>query len=232
MLDALGCGTGADRWRDGVVRVLVGVVPGIRRRRIVVHLEERPEIEVAAEADEADEAIAEARRLLPDVVLIDADIPRIGAIRTVASVREVAPHAHVIVLTRDGEEAEELRTLRAGATGFLGSRHLDGVADAVLAVHAGRPLLPPAVAGALAEPAVGVPHPASPGAAIAPPAPEEIERAVLLRWAAGDDLAAAAGAAGVPEPVAVAAVANRVELVQQAARAEAVMYTAAPKIFG
>lgn len=70
------------------MRVLLSVVIGLH-----------PKLHVAGEAKDGEQAIAEAQRLQPDVVLLDLSMPRRSGLDALPEIRRVAPEAKVIVLS-------------------------------------------------------------------------------------------------------------------------------------
>lgn len=106
------------------------------------------DLEVVAEAGSADEAVAVAARVRPDVILMDLRMPGgdgVGAI-------ERLPGFRVIVLTTYADDADILRAVAAGATGYLlkDVTRAD-LAGAVRDAAAGRTVLAPEVATRLAR---------------------------------------------------------------------------------
>ena len=90
------------------------------RQGIRLILRAEPDIEVVGQAGDGQEAIAETRRLRPDVVLMDVRMPRangIEATRRIVSSPE--PRPHVLVLTTFDLDEYVYDALRAGASGFL-----------------------------------------------------------------------------------------------------------------
>jgi len=83
-------------------------------------LEAQPDIHVVGEARDGEEAVAEAHRLQPDVVLMDVRMPRVDGIEATRRIRsEACPTAHVLVLTMFDVDDYVYGALRAGASGFL-----------------------------------------------------------------------------------------------------------------
>ena len=93
--------------------------------------------EVAGCASDGEEAIVEARRLQPDLVLLDLSMPGLDGLRALPRLREAAPESEVVVLTASGTEENLLAAIRAGAAGYLLKTEpperiaafLDGVVD-------------------------------------------------------------------------------------------------------
>lgn len=76
-------------------------------------------IEVVGEAADGNQAVDLARRLQPDVVLLDLVMPVIGGIEAAPMIIEGSPRSRVIILTSFGEEDKLLPAIRAGAHGYL-----------------------------------------------------------------------------------------------------------------
>jgi DNA-binding NarL/FixJ family response regulator len=74
---------------------------------------------VAGEAADGKEATELARRLLPDLVLLDLSMPGIDGLTALPRLREAAPDCEVVVLTASGTEENLLSAIRAGAAGYL-----------------------------------------------------------------------------------------------------------------
>jgi DNA-binding NarL/FixJ family response regulator len=75
--------------------------------------------DVVGAASDGSEAIAEAGRLQPDLVLLDLSMPGVDGLTALPQLREAAPEAEVVVLTASGTEENLLAAIRAGAAGYL-----------------------------------------------------------------------------------------------------------------
>lgn len=75
--------------------------------------------EVSGCAADGAEAIVEAARLQPDLILLDLLMPGIDGISALPRLREAAPNCEVVVLTASGTEENLLSAIRAGAAGYL-----------------------------------------------------------------------------------------------------------------
>jgi NarL family two-component system response regulator LiaR len=76
-------------------------------------------IEVVGEAANGVEAVDLARRLQPDVILLDVVMPEMDGIEATPLIVEASPHSRVIILTSFGEEDKVFPAIRAGAHGYL-----------------------------------------------------------------------------------------------------------------
>ena len=76
-------------------------------------------LSVVGTAADGEEAIAEAGRLHPDLVLLDLSMPGMDGLEALPRLREAAPACEVVVLTASGTEENLLRAIRGGAAGYL-----------------------------------------------------------------------------------------------------------------
>jgi DNA-binding NarL/FixJ family response regulator len=131
-----------------LIRVLVVDDQGLVRAGFRMILEAQPDVEVVGEAADGLEAVAAARRLEPDVVLMDVRMPRLDGLE--ATRRLAGPGADnpakVLILTTFDLDEYVYEALRAGASGFLlkDVRREDLVA-AVRVVAGGDALLAPSI---------------------------------------------------------------------------------------
>ncbi|GIH94287.1 response regulator [Planobispora siamensis] len=130
------------------ISVLLADDQAMVRASLRVILEDHPGITVVAEAADGHEAVALARRLRPDVCLVDVQMPRLDGIevtRALAGPGVPDPLRVVVVTTFDLDEYV-YGALRGGAVGFvLKDAGPDLLVEAVRAAHAGDALISPAV---------------------------------------------------------------------------------------
>lgn len=176
-------------------RVLVVDDHPVVRDGVVLALSAAPDLEVVGSAGSAREAVEEARRLRPHVLLIDLHMP--GGSGTVA-IRELArvmPDVRALVLTMDDDDESLFAAMRAGARGYL----LKGAGRAELergvrAAAAGEMVFGPAMAARVAS---LFDAPRRPAGAAAFPDLSDRELAMLGLLAAGKDNAAIGAALGL-----------------------------------
>ena len=104
----------------GKIRVLLADDHTILRQGLHALLDKENDIEVVGEATNGRDAVAQAKKLRPDVVLMDANLPEHGGIQVLEMLKEQSPSSKVIILTPpDKIEALLDSALNAGAKGFL-----------------------------------------------------------------------------------------------------------------
>jgi DNA-binding NarL/FixJ family response regulator len=101
------------------MRALVCDDQAMVRAGIRLILETQPDIEVVGEASDGEEAVAAARRLSPDIVLMDIRMPRLDGIEATRRICAQDPCPAVIVLTTFDADEYVYAALRAGASGFM-----------------------------------------------------------------------------------------------------------------
>jgi DNA-binding NarL/FixJ family response regulator len=131
-----------------VIRVLVVDDQGLVRAGFRMILEAQPDVEVVGEAVDGLEAVETARRLEPDVVLMDVRMPRLDGLE--ATRRIAGPgtsgSAKVLILTTFDLDEYVYEALRAGASGFLlKDVRREDLVTAVRVVAAGDALLAPSI---------------------------------------------------------------------------------------
>jgi DNA-binding NarL/FixJ family response regulator len=134
------------------IRVLIVDDHQVVRAGLRVFLDLLDDIEVVGEAADGSEGVAMARRLTPDVVLMDLLMPRMDGITAIGRIREELPDVEVVAMTSFIEEEKVTAALEAGAAGYLlKDAAADEVASAIRDAHDGNVHLDPAVARLLAQ---------------------------------------------------------------------------------
>ena len=129
-----------------MTRVLIADDDDLMRAGLVELLSADPEIEIAGEASTGREAVDRARRLAPDVVLMDVRMPDLDGIAATRELTRAASSVRVLILTTFEQDDYVFGALRAGASGFLVKRtRPEDLIGAVHTIAAGDSLLSPSV---------------------------------------------------------------------------------------
>ena len=77
------------------------------------------ELTVIGTAHNGQEALAQAEKLQPDVILLDLNMPGLSGLETIPKLRQINPQAKIIALTMMNQDAYQPAALAAGAHGFV-----------------------------------------------------------------------------------------------------------------
>ena len=129
-----------------MTRVLIADDDELMRAGLAELLSGESSIEIVGQARSGREAVERARRLKPDVVLMDVRMPDMDGIAATAELAASAPDARVLILTTFEQDDYIFGALRAGASGFLLKRtRPEDLIAAVHGVASGDSLLSPSV---------------------------------------------------------------------------------------
>jgi len=135
-----------------IARVMVVDDHSLLRTGVANIINQEPGLEVVAEASNGREAIQQFRTHRPDVTLMDLQMPEMNGIDAIVAIRGEFHDAKIIVLTTYQGDVQILRSLKAGAQGYLlkNTFHKELV-ETIRAVHAGRKALSPEASYEIAE---------------------------------------------------------------------------------
>lgn len=153
------------------IRILIVDDHALLRQGLRQVLELEPDLEVVGEAQDGFEAVAKARELAPDVVLMDINMPGLNGIEATRRVRREMPDVRVLVLTIHDDDEYLREAAQAGVSGYvLKDVEPRELVRAVRLSAAGRPYLHPDMGGRLLSSLLARPPAEAPPAAGAPPA--------------------------------------------------------------
>ena len=133
-----------------MIRVLVVDDHPVVRSGLVGMLDIEDDLEVVGEAADGEEALLRVAALAPDVVLMDLRMPRLDGAGATARIVAEHPASRVLVLTTYDTDADIVRAVEAGATGYLlKDTPRAQLVDAVRAAARGETVLAPPVAARL-----------------------------------------------------------------------------------
>jgi NarL family two-component system response regulator LiaR len=132
------------------IRLVIADDHSVVRQGLRMFLGIDDDIEIVGEGADGAQAVELARRLKPDVVLMDLLMPGMDGVAATATIRKELPDVEVIALTSVLEDALVVRAIRAGAIGYLlKDTEADELRVAIKAAAAGRVQLSPAAAARL-----------------------------------------------------------------------------------
>jgi DNA-binding NarL/FixJ family response regulator len=136
-----------------LIRVLIADDHFVVRQGLAALLSPRNGMEVVGEAANGREAVDLARRLQPDVVLMDMMMPEMDGPEAIALITQENPKARILVLTSFGEGKQISTAVQAGALGYLlKDSSPDDLLHAIRSVHRGNLVLPQDLARKLMQP--------------------------------------------------------------------------------
>jgi len=128
------------------IRVLIAEDHTIVRQGLVALLRSEPEIEVVGEASDGFEAVEMAKKLLPDIVLMDIAMRNLNGLEATRKIKKLFPHIKVLVLTMYENEEWIFQVLKAGASGYLiKDSAMTDLTSAIRAVSQGDSFLSPSI---------------------------------------------------------------------------------------
>jgi DNA-binding NarL/FixJ family response regulator len=136
-----------DQEQSHIIRVLLADDHALVREGTRRLLETENDVEVVAEAASGEEAIVAAKRLHPDIAIMDIAMPGMGGIEATRAIKASCPETAVLVLSAYDDEPYLMALLEAGAAGFLLKNvHGQELINALRAVSRGESVLQPNLA--------------------------------------------------------------------------------------
>lgn len=115
------------------IRVLLADDHTILRAGLKMMLNAQPDIEVIGEAQDGHQAIQEALRTQPDIILMDITMPDMNGIEATRQVKRLLPDVKILMLTMHEHDEYVFQALQAGASGYLLKEAAD--TDLITALH-------------------------------------------------------------------------------------------------
>lgn len=134
----------------GVIRVLIADDHAIVREGLARVLDQEEGLEVVGQAGDGADAVAQAKELGPDIVLMDLQMPGMDGVEAIQKLKEEAPDIGVIILTAFDTDEYIFRGIEAGARAYLLKDSTpQEVVRAIETVHRGESVIEPKVASSL-----------------------------------------------------------------------------------
>jgi two-component system, NarL family, response regulator LiaR len=131
----------------GKIRVFLADDHTVLREATAELVDHQPDMKVVGQAGTGEETVAMVRELHPDVVVMDAAMPRMNGIDATRLIISECPETRVLVLSAHEDEQHIIPMLEAGATGYLPKTvNLNELLMAVRSTYQGISVLPPAIA--------------------------------------------------------------------------------------
>ncbi len=135
-----------------MIRVLLVDDQALVRSGFRLILETREDLEVVGEAEDGSQVVDLARRLKPDVILMDVRMPKVDGVEATRRLAAIGSQARVLILTTFDLDEYVYEAIRAGASGFLLKDVQPAqLVDAVRVVASGEAMLAPTVTRRLLE---------------------------------------------------------------------------------
>lgn len=134
------------------IRILLADDHTVMRSGLRALLERQPDLKVVGEAGDGREAVDLAERQLPNVAVIDIAMPKLNGIDAAQQIVAKHPEIAIVILSMHSDEGYVLRSLTAGARGYLLKDSAEGeLISAIHAVYEGKAFFSPAISRMLAE---------------------------------------------------------------------------------
>ena len=129
------------------IRVLIVDDHGIVRKGTRALLDRIPDFTVVGEAGNGKEAVAQAKELQPDVILMDLMMPEMDGIEAIGLITATQPNSRILALTSFAADDKVFPAIKAGALGYmLKDADPEDLIQAIRQVHRGEPSLHPSIA--------------------------------------------------------------------------------------
>ncbi len=102
-----------------VLRILLADDHILFRKGVAAVLASRDDLEVVGEAGDGLEAVERARETVPDIILMDINMPKCNGLEAVKSIKQEMPHVRIIMLTVSDNDRDLFTAIKNGAEGYL-----------------------------------------------------------------------------------------------------------------
>jgi len=128
------------------LRILLAEDHKVVREGIKLLVNGQPDMEVIGEAGDGRDAIAKARELVPDIVIMDISMPDFNGLKATMKLKQVSPGIKILTLTRHTDDGYLQQLIGAGANGYVLKQSApDELINAIRTVAAGLSYLDPAL---------------------------------------------------------------------------------------
>jgi DNA-binding NarL/FixJ family response regulator len=129
------------------IRILICDDHAIVRVGLKSLISENSDMKLAGEARDGEEAVIKARKLKPDVIIMDLVMPRKNGVAAITEIKKETPEARILVFTSFSDDAHVFSAIKAGASGYLlKDSSVPELQQAIRDVYHGRSSLHPVIA--------------------------------------------------------------------------------------
>jgi two-component system nitrate/nitrite response regulator NarL len=100
-------------------RVIIADDHPLARKAVRLLLEQEPEFEIVAEAEDGEQAVELCRELQPDLVLMDIRMPIVTGLEATRRIKQLNPHTRIVMLSVSDDVADLFTAIQNGAQGYL-----------------------------------------------------------------------------------------------------------------
>jgi DNA-binding NarL/FixJ family response regulator len=130
------------------IKLIIAEDEPVARQAMARLFDLETDIRVVGEAENGEIAVDLARRLMPDVILMDIRMPKLDGIKATQMIKQELPNVATVILTIYDDDTNVFQAIKAGAIGYiLKDSPIDDALQAVRAAHRGEGMMHPAIAG-------------------------------------------------------------------------------------
>jgi DNA-binding NarL/FixJ family response regulator len=130
------------------IKLIIAEDEPVARQAMARLFDLETDIEVVGDAENGEVATDLARRVLPDVILMDIRMPKLDGIKATQIIKQEMPSVAIVILTIYDDDTNVFQAIKAGAIGYiLKDSPIDDALHAVRAAYRGEGIMHPAIAG-------------------------------------------------------------------------------------